>query len=523
MQTKEQRPIDVQPASAGRFDGSTPDVGSKKTPTQVFAPAAKDAFSHKGGQRGPIAILGVPLDPVTTVEALDRIEQMVLSRKPHYLVTANVDFLVQAQSDVELHRILCDAHLVLCDGTPLVWASQLLGNSLPERVAGADLVPLLIEVAAQQGYRIFFLGASPEVAKRGIQNLHKRYPDLVAHHYSPPFRKLLEMDHEEITRQIRDAQPDLLFVCFGCPKQEKWIAMHYQSLGVPVAVGVGATLDFLAGEVRRAPVWMQRSGTEWIFRLLQEPRRLFRRYVKDLWVFGGKMVVQSWEMQLRSRRPAGQDQPRVVKEQAWKRMRLPERVDLAMVHEQPSLTEQILGEPADLLVEADGVKFIDSTGIGLLIRFQKSLHQNGRQMVLISPSADLERALSLMHLKDFFTFAPDGPSAQALIQAVPAQPCTSASRTADTPCLAWHGEITAANANDVWQYTEKYFSQSPPATEWTVDLTQVRFIDSSGLGLMVRLNKLARSRGVRLQWAGINPAVRNVIQLAKLETVLLQA
>src|SRR5206468_3328168 len=138
------------------------------------------------------------------------------------------------------------ADLVLCDGTPLLWASRILGNPLPERVAGADLVPLLISVAAQRKYRIFFLGATAESATRAVNKLQESYPDLIiAGHYSPPFNKLLEMDHEEIKRRIVEAKPDLLFVCFGCPKQEKWIAMQYRSLGVPVAAGVGGTLDFL--------------------------------------------------------------------------------------------------------------------------------------------------------------------------------------------------------------------------------------------------------------------------------------
>src|ERR1051325_9537339 len=134
----------------------------------------------------PIAILGVPFDHIPTPETIERIEPMVASREPHYLVTANVDFLVQAQEDVELRRILFDAHLVLCGGTPLVWASRLLGNPLLERVAGADLVPLLLRVAAERRYRIFFLGATPESAEKAVENLKQLHPKLpIAGHYSP--------------------------------------------------------------------------------------------------------------------------------------------------------------------------------------------------------------------------------------------------------------------------------------------------------------------------------------------------
>jgi N-acetylglucosaminyldiphosphoundecaprenol N-acetyl-beta-D-mannosaminyltransferase len=250
--------------------------------------------------RPPIAILGVPFDNVTRAEAIQRIEAMITSRKPHYLVTPNVDFLVQARRDIELRRILFEAHLVLCDGTPLVWASRLLGNALPERVAGADLVPSLIQVAAQKKYRLFLLGASVDSAEQAVTRLEERYPGIViAGHYSPPFNQLLEMDHQAIRNRILAAEPDLLFVSFGCPKQEKWVAMHYRSLGVPVTAGVGATIDFLAGKVVRAPVWMQRSGTEWMFRLAQEPRRLFRRYLTDLWSFSLGIVPQWWELQAR--------------------------------------------------------------------------------------------------------------------------------------------------------------------------------------------------------------------------------
>src|SRR5580658_10916837 len=182
-----------------------------------------------GRESPPIAILGVAFNNVTIDETLSLIEQMVLSRQPHFLVTANVDFLVQARRDVELHRILLNAHLVLCDGTPLLWVSRLLGNPLPERVAGADLAPLLIRMAAQKGFRLFFLGGTPEVCNKAVANLRAQYPDLIiAGQYSPPFLPLLDMNHDEISRRIREAKPDMLLVSFGCPKAEKWFGMNYR-------------------------------------------------------------------------------------------------------------------------------------------------------------------------------------------------------------------------------------------------------------------------------------------------------
>ena len=252
-----------------------------------------------------VAILGVAFDNVTVAETLSRIQDMIASRRPHYVVTANVDFLVQAQRDGELRQILAEAHLVLCDGTPLVWVSRLLGNPLPERVAGSDLAPQLIRLAAKNHYRLFLLGAAPEANEQAAANVRAQFPNLRVARYSPPFRPLPEMDDAEIAGWIRAARPDILLVAFGCPKAEKWMARHYRALGVPVVIGVGGTIDFLAGRVKRAPVWMQRAGLEWLFRLCQEPRRLFKRYATDLWHFGRAIGAELWRVKFRSRRGPG--------------------------------------------------------------------------------------------------------------------------------------------------------------------------------------------------------------------------
>src|SRR5262245_12888269 len=365
----------------------------------------------------PIAILGVPFDHVTITEAIDLIERMIASRQPHYLVTANVDFVVQAQEDVELRRILLDAHLVLCDGTPLVWASGLLGNRLPERVAGADLAPLFVRVAAEKGYRIFYLGATPAVARRAVDKLREHYPNLIiAGQYSPPFKQLLDMDHDEITRRIREAKPDLLFVSFGCPKQEKWIAMHYRSLGVPVSIGVGATIDFFAGHMKRAPVWMQRTGLEWTFRLLQEPRRLFKRYARDLGVFGWKIFVQWWQSQYRSRsiNPA-RVEPWPV-ENDRQPFKLSGRLDSHAVRNGVGQIEKQLAWRGHCLLDLTDVNFIDGTGLAFLIRLQKKLRATDHLLILLAPRKEFQRTLNLAGLRHEFLSASDLASAERLIE-----------------------------------------------------------------------------------------------------------
>jgi N-acetylglucosaminyldiphosphoundecaprenol N-acetyl-beta-D-mannosaminyltransferase len=490
--------------------------------TEAKIPTAREMLNAPS-----IAILGIPFDNITTAQTVEAIEEMVRSRKPHYLATANVDFLVQAKHDVELRRILLDAHLVLCDGTPLLWASRLLGNPLPERVAGSDLVPLLIKIAEKKNYRIFFLGGTLEVATSASENLKKQHPELnIAGFYSPPFARLHEMDHEQICQRIQEAKPDLLFVSFGCPKQEKWIAMHYRSLGVPVCVGVGATIDFIAGKVKRAPRLMQKTGTEWIFRAVQEPRRLLGRYVKCLWWFSREIAQQWWSLQL-----AGGKKYFVRRAKSntgkhdWKTVKLPERLDVEAVRRDTLLCEEALATSRQCFLDLSAVKFVDSTGIGLLIRLQKKTRITGQQLILVAPSPAMESALRLMRLREFFIVAHDISEAKKLSDlSIVANPVLlQQNYFPSKPALFWRGEITAANADRVWQITKTHISSRTKSKEpLQIDLSSLDFIDSTGVGLMLRAKKDASAQGTKLAFIGTKPNVKNVLRLSNLESLLLE-
>jgi len=250
-----------------------------------------------------VGILGVPFHQVTLSGAVERIEYMIAEGGVHYIVTPNVDFLVKAQRDDDLRRILVSADLVLCDGKPIVWASRWLGGPLPCRVAGSDLTPLLIRRAAERGWKIFLLGGQPEVAAEAARRMNEGHPKLPrVDYYSPPHRPLDQMDNDEIQKRVREARPDILLVCFGCPKQEKWIWKHSSGTGVPVVIGAGATVDFLANKVARAPRWVRGVGMEWLFRLVQEPRRLFGRYLDDAIHFFPAVFRQGWRQKRMERR-----------------------------------------------------------------------------------------------------------------------------------------------------------------------------------------------------------------------------
>ena len=242
-----------------------------------------------------VGLLGTPIDILNMQEALERLEQFIEQKRFHQVATANTDFLINALDDKELSTILREADLVVPDGMPLIWAARLMRSPLPERVTGADLVPALAELAAQKGYRIFMLGARPEVAQRARERFEEDYPGIqIVGCLSPEARSLVEMDSESILKEIHAAKPDILFVAFGNPKQEKWIHLHREQLkAVSICIGVGGTFDFIAGKTIRAPLWLQRTGLEWLFRLLQEPRRLWKRYYRDITQFS-RYLINQW-------------------------------------------------------------------------------------------------------------------------------------------------------------------------------------------------------------------------------------
>ncbi len=239
-----------------------------------------------GAPKSPVELLGVKLNPLRHAEALDRIGEFVEERVPRQVVTVNLDFLRIASSSGEFKATLNAADLALADGMPLVWASRMAGATLPERVAGIDLIEAICERGDREGWSVFLLGAAPGVAEAAGEEMVRRHPNLrIAGTYSPPHGAWDEAEEQHIREQIRFARPDVLLVALGAPKQDVWIRDNLQQLGVPVSIGVGCTLDVLSGGTTRAPRWMRRIGLEWFYRLASEPGRLWKRYLLDLPAF----------------------------------------------------------------------------------------------------------------------------------------------------------------------------------------------------------------------------------------------
>ena len=230
-------------------------------------------------------LLNTCINNLTMPETIDKIEKMISSKNKSYVVAVNVDVIMKIENDPYLKEIVDNADMVLVDGKPLVWISKMYGRPLKAKISGSDLVPLLCDVAAQKGYSIFIIGGKDGIAEQAQKRLESKLPNIkIVGTYAPSMG--FEKDEEELNKinsMISKAKPDLLIACFGCPKQEKWIYENINKYDAKVSICAGATIDFLAGNVKRAPRWMSEHGLEWFYRFLQEPKRMFKRYfVEDV-------------------------------------------------------------------------------------------------------------------------------------------------------------------------------------------------------------------------------------------------
>lgn len=223
------------------------------------------------------------VDNVTEKEAIAHIEECIKKRKICHVITPNVDQIVRIEEDPYFKKICDSAELLLVDGHPLMWIAKWYGKPIKEKICGSDLVPHLCKVASEKGYRVFLLGAAEGVAAKAARKLEGSYPGIkIVGTYSPPYG--FEKDQAElgkINSMLFESKADLLFVGMGVPKQDKFIYENMKKYQIPMSFSIGATIDFLAGEQKRAPRWMTDHGIEWIYRLLSDPKRMFKRYIVD--------------------------------------------------------------------------------------------------------------------------------------------------------------------------------------------------------------------------------------------------
>lgn len=346
-----------------------------------------------------VVVLGVPVDCMNMADTLDQLESFIdtgrSTGKWHQVATINVDFITNAIHDPEQMSLLQQVDLAMPDGMPVVWGGRLLGAEMEERVAGVDMVLDLAERAAQKGYSLYLLGASPGVAARTAQILQDRFTGLKIAGVSSPEIKSVGDTPQIVLEEIKNAQPDILFVAFGNPKQEKWIKHFGDHLKVPVIVGVGGSFDLISGNKKRAPEWMQRSGLEWIFRLAQEPGRLWRRYGRNMTAFTWRflrqwIMLESLRISSRSFSGTTRSENRTTEEIGG--LNLPDKVQIIASDEQ------------DVFLDFSQVGVIDSLELGTLVTWSCLIRERGGQLYFVNVPAKLQQLFAFLRLDTFFCF-----------------------------------------------------------------------------------------------------------------------
>jgi N-acetylglucosaminyldiphosphoundecaprenol N-acetyl-beta-D-mannosaminyltransferase len=269
--------------------------------------SARSAESQFAGPPRRVNLLGVGVSAINMSRALDAIEYWISRRDRHYVCAASVNSLIEAQENQGLRRAYSSAGLVTPDGMPLVWLSRLMGYSEVARVCGPDLMLELCERSVLRGFRHYLFGSQATTTALLERSLKRRYPGLQIVGYGVPelipgslkYRTLDKEEDQALVNEINSYEPDIVWVGLGCPAQERWMADHVNRLDAPVLIGVGAAFDFHAGVRRRAPLWMRRSGLEWSFRVMCEPRRLWKRYL-----LGNCRFIYRSAVQLARKRPS---------------------------------------------------------------------------------------------------------------------------------------------------------------------------------------------------------------------------
>jgi N-acetylglucosaminyldiphosphoundecaprenol N-acetyl-beta-D-mannosaminyltransferase len=256
------------------------------------AESTVSAAVHRSNARANI--LGVGVSAIDMTDAVRMIEEWIATGERHYVCVTGVHGVMESQRDATLRHIHNSAGLVTPDGMPLVWLTRSQGHRQVERVYGPDLMLACCDISISKGYRHFFYGGAEGVPELLSERLCRRFPGLrVTGCYSPPFGHLTLEEQNRIVDRINKANPDIVWVGLSTPKQERWMYQYRSKLAAAVLVGVGAAFDFHAGLKKQAPRWMQRSGLEWSFRLLTEPRRLWRRYLTNNPLFVMRVLLQA--------------------------------------------------------------------------------------------------------------------------------------------------------------------------------------------------------------------------------------
>ena len=472
-------------------------------------------------------LMGIPFHDVTFAETVEWARERIRWRVPAYMATANIDFVMQAWGDPELQRILLEASLVIADGMPIVWMSKLFGPPLRERVTGSDLVPMLAGMCRDEGFSIFYLGGAQGVAEKAAAELQRRYPGLkTAGCYSPPMADIVHMDHAAILAQLEATKPDLLLVAFGAPKQEKWANMHVRQWKVPLAIGVGGTLDFLAGAQTRAPKFVQNIGFEWLWRMFTNPKRLFSRYAKNLFFLFSVTARLLW---LRARFP------KFGKKAVPLFRGLDTISDVALAVRWPGLldagaaqmwTHKLDAEAGtrSIVLNMTGVRWLTSLELGAFLTLSKLRRAHDARLILAGLGGHARQLVDLCRLDRYLELADEPGQLEHSIRKLHAA-LADGKIWRDQPdrlVFALPRELTAANLAE-WrkQWETAWQDASREVRTVSVDGAATRFVDSAALGFLVGIHKAVVAQGLTWKCGAFGSAVTQIIKIARVDKLLL--
>lgn len=442
-----------------------------------------------------LVLFGLPFHDVTFAETLAWCVARMRNGPPACLATANVDFLMQATQDPELQRILLEADLVIADGQPIVTLSGKFGPPLRERVTGSDLTPMLAAACAREGFRVFLLGGAPGVAEKAAAVLVERNPGLIiAGTYSPPLAGILDMDHADLLARLNAARPHLLLVAFGAPKQEKFINLHVRTWNIPLAVGIGGTLDFLAGAQTRAPRWVQKIGFEWLWRMGTNPKRLFKRYAGNI----GFMAATLARLRRVQQQPAGS----------------PASPDPATPWSE--LERTTTGTERLGWFGLGNRDWLDSAELGHLVHATREMRRQNRHLLVYGGTPRVEHLLRETGLLNYLDYSATLEQARARGTALlDAARLGAVESTGEQLILRLPAELQvaglaawSARVDEVWK---------KPFRAVVVEAAGLTFLDSAGLGWLIALQRRCQAEQRTFTSRGFQGAPRQTLRLARVE------
>ena len=474
----------------------------------------------------PLILFGVPLHNLTFASTLERIDELIATEHSRLVATANLDFHRVAAEDPEMQRILFDADIMMADGHPIVRLSPFFGPRLKERVTGSDITPMLAEHAAKKGHRLFFLGAAPGVAQQAADILTERHPGLnVVGCYSPDKADVISMQSDVILQKLEETKPDVMLVAFGAPKQEKWIQMHRGEWKVPVSMGIGGSLDFIAGAQMRSPVWMQKLGLEWLGRMLANPKRLAGRYFHD----GLFLLRAILRLMLIRLSPCGKlavplDQTPEGKNLSGLNSVYAEMKSVKTLEEgeleAARLVELAAGK--NLVVMPESTVWLSSVELGILVYLAGRLRKENRTLLVYAPSRRIERLLNAQGLKRCFPIAIKPSGIIRKLERRTSESTTGSVERDDANMLTVHlpAELTASNTKQVSEMVFNSWLDGGHPKKVLVEASPLRYIDSAGLSLLVALKHRAAQEQAPALFTGFSEVVKQIIHVNNLNDLI---